>query len=155
MKNKPIHKLMNWLGLLILLAAGVYVLIRWQSLPDQVATHFGMSGQIDGYGKKSTLLTLVMISFVLYGLMSAASVIPISVWNVGTGNTERSRMFLSLFRMIIAAGFAYIIVCSALCVSLGTWFLPVFVGGLVVTFAGSLASAHWQPSKKKLPSKKK
>ena len=154
MKNKPIHKLASWLGLLILLAAGVFVLLRWKSLPDEVVTHFGMSGQIDGWGKKSTLLTLVMISFVLYGLMSAASVIPISAWNMGTGNTERSRVFLSVFRLVIAAGFAYIIVCSALCVPLGVWFLPVFVLGLVVTFAGALASAHWQPSKKKAIKKK-
>lgn len=140
---------MTWLGMLILLAAGVFVLIRWQSLPDQVATHYSAAGQIDGYGKKSTLLTLVMISFVLYGLTCFASVVPISAWNVGTGNTDRARLLLSIFRLIIAAGFAYIIVCSALCVPLGVWFLPVFVGGLVVSFAGALASSHWQAIRKK------
>ena len=152
MKNKSIHKAATWLGMLILLAAGVYVLVRWQSLPDQVATHYSAAGQIDGWGKKSTLLTLIVISFVLYGLMSAASVIPISAWNMNTGNTERSRAFLSIFRLIIAAGFAYIIVCSALCVSLGGWFLPAFVLGLMVTFAGALASAHWRPRR---PAKRK
>ena len=144
MKNKPIHKAATWLGMLILLAAGVYVLIRWQSLPDQIATHYSAAGQVDGWGKKSTLLTLIVISFVLYGLMSAASVIPISAWNMNTGNTERSRAFLSIFRLIVAAGFAYIIVCSALCVPLGGWFLPVFVLGLMASFAGALVSAHWR-----------
>ena len=152
MKNKSIHKAATWLGMLILLAAGVYVLVRWQSLPDQVPTHYSAAGQIDGWGKKSTLLTLIVISFVLYGLMSAASVIPISAWNMNTGNTERSRAFLSIFRLIIAAGFAYIIVCSALCLPLSGWFLPVFVLGLMVTFAGALASAHWRPRR---PAKRK
>lgn len=147
MKNKSIYRAASWLGMLILLAAGVYVLVRWQSLPDQVATHYSAAGQIDGWGKKSTLLTLIVISFVLYGLMSAASVIPISAWNMNTGNTERSRAFLCIFRLVVAAGFAYIIVCSALCVPLGGWFLPVFVLGLMVTFAGALASAHWRPSR--------
>lgn len=142
MNNKLFHKLMTWLGMLILLAAGAYVLVRWQSLPDEVATHYSAAGQIDGWGKKNTLLTLVMVSFVLYGLMSAASVIPISVWNVGKGNTDLARIFLSVFRLIIALGFGYIIVCSALCVPLGGWFLPVFIAGLVMTFAGALACAN-------------
>lgn len=149
MKKNGFHRAMTILGLLILMGASVFVLIRWQSLPEQIATHYSAAGQIDGWGKRSSLLTLVMISFVLYGLLSFANTIPISIWNAGTGNVERSRAILSVFRLIIAAGFAYIIVCSALCVPLGIWFLPVFVGGLIVSFAAALASAHRMGAKKK------
>ncbi|MBI1882157.1 MAG: DUF1648 domain-containing protein, partial [Chloroflexi bacterium] len=59
----------------ILLSIGMLVLF-WSSLPALVPTHFGVSGDVDAWGDKRTLLILPGVSLILYLTLTIASRFP-------------------------------------------------------------------------------
>lgn len=46
---------------LIILIPGIYLAIIWKKLPERVAMHFDLKGNIDRYGSKNELLVLTVI----------------------------------------------------------------------------------------------
>ena len=50
---------------LIILAPGIYLAIIWKKLPERVAMHFDLKGNIDRYGSKNELLVLTAIMILL------------------------------------------------------------------------------------------
>lgn len=48
----------------------------WSTLPQNVPTHFGISGTPDAYGGKSTMLLLPAIAVLLYVLLTVISFFP-------------------------------------------------------------------------------
>ena len=73
MRPKLWHHIMTVLGFLILLAVTVFVLIRWSSLPEQIPSHFGAAGQIDGYSGKSGLIVLLVFGWIMYVFVTVCS----------------------------------------------------------------------------------
>jgi uncharacterized membrane protein len=62
----------RWLGLVFILASVVFSLAVYGKLPDQVATHFGPTGEADGWSSRSfAAFGLPLLSFFLYSLLSA------------------------------------------------------------------------------------
>ena len=51
-------------GLIILLPI-VFVLIKWNTIPDTIPIHFNVSGEVDQYGNKSVLIIAPIIIFLL------------------------------------------------------------------------------------------
>lgn len=85
----------RWLPELIALLAlglGVLAVVRaWPDLPARVPTHFGLSGQPDGWGGRGTILLLPVISVVLYIVLSAVQRIPASWYNYPVAITGENR----------------------------------------------------------------
>ena len=50
---------------LIILTPGIYLAVIWNKLPEQVAMHFDLKGNIDRYGNKSELLLLTSVMILL------------------------------------------------------------------------------------------
>lgn len=73
----------------ILLLSALHLLLSWDALPDQVATHFGFDGRPRGHNPKSVLWLLPGIGFSTYVLMSWLSRVP-RLHNYPTQVTERS-----------------------------------------------------------------
>lgn len=136
MKRSFFHKAIIWLGMAILLAVTALIAARWRALPQSIATHFGAGGQIDAYGDKSTLIALLVIAWLLYVMVSFAGFF---VEALMRGEKAPPRATASLVVMIdvmgllLAAVFAYLVVCSALCRNLGRWFDPVFIACMCAT----------------------
>ncbi len=64
----------------------------WQSLPDQVPKHFGLVGQADAWGAKVWVLTLPMLSVLLYVGLSLLSKYPHRFnypWRITPENAQR------------------------------------------------------------------
>jgi uncharacterized membrane protein len=62
----------RWLGLVFILASVVFSLAVYGKLPDQVATHFGPTGEADGWSSRSfAAFGLPLLSFFIYSLLSA------------------------------------------------------------------------------------
>jgi uncharacterized membrane protein len=59
-------KIMEAIGLLILIAFWVYTLAYYSQLPDIIPTHFSTGGKVDGYGNKWMIITLPIIGTMLY-----------------------------------------------------------------------------------------
>lgn len=122
------------LGAALLLGVTVFVIVRWQSLPAELPSHYDAAGNIDATSGKSGLWMLLILSWVLYGVMNLASLLPASAWNPPPKTPlalHAMRLVLSVMALFMTLCFCYLVLCTALCVPLGAWFLPVM---LTLTF---------------------
>ena len=103
--------------------AGVFLLIalRWQTLPEQVPTHYDFAGNVNGWGSRWTLVIMPAIGL-LADLAIAVSLRFPRTWNAGVKITvfNRARVYKLLrdlmadLRLSCALLFAYISVRLAL-----------------------------------------
>lgn len=131
------HKIFITLGLLALGAATLLLIFSWGSIPEKVPMHYNAAGEIDNYGSKASLLAPLLIGWILYGLLSLVSLIP-SVWNIpanGPSALQATRDMLEVLKLLLAAGFSWMLFCGIRGCELGAWFLPVFLCGVFGTIA--------------------
>lgn len=55
------EKIMNKVIWLIFIAPSVYLVIVWDKLPERVAMHFDLKGNVDRYGSKNELIVLTAV----------------------------------------------------------------------------------------------
>ncbi len=67
-KSIWLYRLAVLLGLGALLGAALYVIFCWNTIPEEIATHFNAVGEIDATGQKWFLLTPLIVGWALYGL---------------------------------------------------------------------------------------
>lgn len=118
------------LGAAVLLGVTVFVLVRWQSLPAELPSHYDAAGNIDATSGKSGLWMLLITSWVLFGVINLAALLPASAWNPPPKTPQAlhaMRLVLSVIALFMTLTFAYLVLCTALCVPLGVWFLPVML----------------------------
>ena len=150
--NRPIIKLetgpsdlileiLTIVGLLCFIGFTLYSNTR---LPETVPTHFNASGEPDDYGSKNSLWMLPVIALVVYAILSLVSRIPekfnypvtITPANARKQYTLGIRLIRYLKLVIVLMFFfiSYGTVQTALGIAsgLGIWFLPVFLGIILV-----------------------
>ena len=115
------------------------ILNYWSALPDQVPSHFGISGQPDSWSGKGTLIILPAVSVFLYALLTLVSRIPQYanyIVEITADNAERqyrlARNMISILKAEIIWVFtlinwAAIGVALERCRGLGVMFLPIFL----------------------------
>ena len=54
-------KIMKKIAWLFIIAPAIYLAIVWNTLPETIAMHFNLKGEIDRYGSKNELATMIMI----------------------------------------------------------------------------------------------
>ncbi len=121
-KNTWLDWLLTGLGAAALLSVTLYLFLYWSQLPEEIPTHFNAAGEIDAFGGKTSLLSPLIIGWVLYGLISLIEAIP-AAWNTGVEVTPENReavlravkTMLSVLKLILALFFSYLLLCSALC----------------------------------------
>lgn len=84
--NKPYmtkrHLVLEILSYVLLLVCFIIAIVGMATLPDEIPTHFTMSGEIDGYGSPGTLLILPIIMLICNGMTSLIMhVMPPTMWN--------------------------------------------------------------------------
>ena len=79
----------NWLDivlevlcLLLLLGTTIYIIAIWSSVPEQIPSHYNMTGEIDGWSSKGEMLYLVGLMYFVYILFTVIEQFPQS-WNTG------------------------------------------------------------------------
>lgn len=104
----------------VIAAAGIlYHLLTmlhfWPSLPETIPTHFGISGEPDGWGSKNTLILLFALNIFLYLMMTILNRFP-HTFNYVVEITEKNaweqyynaRLMMSSMKAEIVLLFAYI-----------------------------------------------
>jgi Protein of unknown function (DUF1648). len=127
---------------LFLIAMFVYLRQSWSGVPDRVPGHYDAAGQINRWGNKSELLTVPIISAILYILLTAVTFFP-AIWNVPATVTEENRTIvyeyirnmMCVMKLEMVLGFTYISYKSIKLQALSSYFFFVF---LVVIF-GTMA----------------
>lgn len=137
---KTVRELIAMAGLVF---AAAVVADFYSRLPERIATHFNGEGMANGFGAKSTLWVLVGIAVLLYGILSAISLLPRVVNLKRPLAPERERVVMAesmamvgWIKVVVCWMFAYICLAMVrngmgLQVGVGAWFLPVT---LVVVF---------------------
>ena len=123
-------RLAGWLSGGFLAAAAFYLWANWQAVPQKIPTHYGFNGQPDAWGDKSSCVVLLVIGVVMWLMMWGIEQFPM-IWNTGVTVTEENRVrvyrilknLLVTIRLVMAAIFAWMTVCSALSQPLGSWFM--------------------------------
>jgi len=123
----------------------LYLILSWTDIPSIVATHFGVSGQADGFGSKSAVLFLLPFILILYAGLSVLQKFP-HIYNYAVEITEENAeiqyayavRMIRVLKLIMVAGFSFIefqIIRSAITGenSLGILFLPIFLVSLFST----------------------
>ena len=64
--NTGFQKALNLFSVLALVFTFLYPLLKWNQLPDTIITHWGFSGQPDGWGPKGSVWAVPVASLVLY-----------------------------------------------------------------------------------------
>lgn len=138
MQRRVIRIVFEVLSLLVLLGTIAFLIIYWKHIPDQVPTHFGASGQIDGWGEKKSLLLLPVLSVLIYLLLTGCNAIALVA--KGGELPPSAGVWFSAFKLSVVLPFALIPIYTALVRPLPMWFLPVDlilpmipVTGLVIT----------------------
>lgn len=108
-----------------------YLIINWNHIGDNVASHYNSVGQIDSWGSKSSLIILPIIAIIVNISMSGVLFCPQAL-NVPVKITEENyvkvydltRDLMNFTKIAINISFLYITLMSANSKSLGVCFLP-------------------------------
>ena len=134
MRFRIIRFVLQGLGLLFLLAVTVFILSRWQSLPAENPAQIDDAGRPEGYGPKSSLVSLLAVSWVGYGLFTVLSYFP-KAWNLPVKTPRADQIagiLMPVLGLVLALIFGWVSLSSALGRDLGVWFLPAVLAGIGV-----------------------
>ena len=146
MRCQIFRSVMRFGGVALLSFATLFVAIRWRYMPEMIPDHFDFRGISDSMGEKSTILVLLLVGWMVYGMLSFVGLIlrwldGSSGVNGGWGAQRAMGLMISLIRLLTAFVFSYIAICSSLSSDLGGWFLPVFILAGIGTMVGCVILA--------------
>lgn len=132
-QNSAIDVFIEILCALAIMSIGYVVLIKMDSLPNQLPIHYDFSGKPDKYSSKSAFWILPMIAVFLYILLTIVTKFPHLFnypYEITKGNAERqyknSILMVRLIKTIIVFQFLYIITIRTVAGStLSIYFIPV------------------------------
>lgn len=124
---KIVHRLTIGVAFMTILLPIVF----WSKIPDQIPSHFGVSGRADAWSDKTSLILIVFVVLFLLGMMCI-----VEYYLRASGTSENSSeaekrecitaypviVFMNLFLQLM---FVYMMYCSAASRNLGVLFLPV------------------------------
>ena len=135
-----IDKTLEILGWISILAIWILTITNYTNLPDIIPIHYNGAGQADGFGGKGNILTLPLISTVLYIGMTILNKFP-HIFNYPTDITKDNalRQYTNATRMIRYLKLIIVVIFGAIVLQtirnvngqisgLGVWFLPLILG---------------------------
>lgn len=133
-QSEKLIQILSFVALLGLTGLTVFSMIY---LPARIPTHFGATGQADGWGGKGSLLMLPIMAVILYVAITLLERYP-WIYNYAVEITEENapyqyklgRQMLEGIKCIIIVIFLYLQwqteqVARGLSTGLGKWFMPV------------------------------
>jgi uncharacterized membrane protein len=132
---------------LSLLGAALFMLLNYNDLPNRIPSHFGFSGQVDGWGGKGGLIVLLIANMGLYVSLTVLGIFPHTfnyLCEITDDNAEfqytNARTLIRLVKTEISLMLSYllcitILVAKGKAEGVGIAFLPIV---LIVLF-GTLA----------------
>lgn len=113
--RSPLENVTEVLAVLGILANVLILIYYWPALPDVIPTHFGISGEADGWGSKNTLFLLVGTNVGLYVMMTVLNFFP-HTFNYLVEITEKNaraqyanaRLMMNFMKVELVYLFAYV-----------------------------------------------
>lgn len=136
------YRILTIIGGLILLASTIFVVVNWGQIPDQIPTHFTITGQPDAYGGKPMLIFLVVISWVMFILLTISVKFP-RMWNFPVEVTDENRdvlfaiarFMMEILKFLTAILMAVIMMATALSINLSAVVMVSLFAAIIATIA--------------------
>ncbi|MCR4670832.1 MAG: DUF1648 domain-containing protein [Saccharofermentans sp.] len=98
------RKISNIICIVLIAAFAVFLALGWNGFPEEVPTHFDLSGLADSFGPKNTLLRDLAVMAGLFLLLAIVESFP-GIWNIPVEVTEDNkeailRIFYTMFAVI-------------------------------------------------------
>ena len=140
MRNLMLYRIMTTVQGILLLAATIFVFIRWQVLPEQIPVHFNFVGKANAYGGKNTVFFIMIGAWVLFVAMTILIKFP-KAWNLPVKVTAANRnklygiagAMLETVKLLVTLLFIVIMVCMALAVSIPQWLMTTLTAALLLS----------------------
>ena len=143
------------LSILIMLAATIWLLVIWPSVPETVPSHFSADGTPSSFAGKKSLFAPLIIGWMVAALFIVLEFFP-QYWNIPSksngfpvsigkfssksnngaqaapGAIESMRSMMAVDRVMISLLFAVITICSAKGKSLPVWAMIVIIAAMAI-----------------------
>ena len=144
--NSNLARCLDIVAILIFLAAIIYLIIQFPSLPDQVPGHYDASGAVDRWGSKMEMLILPVVGISLWILMTIMEKYPhtFNYINLRQDNVEvqyrNAKLMMNVLKNESVLLFSFLIyqgirVATGEAEGLSNLFMPIF---LVVIFGSMI-----------------
>jgi len=140
MKNKIHIIIANLFCIIALVGLSIYIISVWKELPDKIPIHFNAEGRIDDMSSKWSLIAVHVVNVGMFIFLSFVELCP-KMWNVGVQITPTNKnkvyaicrnMILSI-KAITVLGVAYMTFCMSKNMNLGSNYVFIFIGMILVT----------------------
>jgi len=141
MKNKYVSTI-NIICMVQFIAIILYLIIGWNSFPEQIPGHFNAAGEVTRYDGRGALLIGPIVGGLLFGGLVLLGRFP-QVWNTGVKVTEENREriyrivgnLIATMSLAITTSFVFITIVQSTASRLPSWFTPA---SLAATFVPML-----------------
>ena len=145
MAKRIVRLVLLLLGILALLGATLFIVLRWDSIPAEIPTEFDGAGQPEEFKEKGSLLGMLIAGWLFFSVTAVIARVPalwrknggfvrVSTLRIGGRTIGANWLSVDLMSTLVALLFSYMSVCSALCRPLGVWFLPLLFASLLLSF---------------------
>jgi len=114
LKTNRIDKLLEMIGLLVVLLSFVFSVWIYFHVPEQIPTHFGSSGRPDSYGGKTSIFIAPIVSALAFVFLTIIDKYP-NIYYVTTSREPAifkyisTRRFYLVSKIVIAFVFFYVL----------------------------------------------
>ena len=126
-------RIIEFIGVLFLVALIAIPVIYYKQLPDRIPVHFNGAGEADGFGGKSSIWIFPAVGLFIWLLMTIVAAFP-NIFNYPVKITQQKVVILLMFSFI---SFRTIQTAVGKAAGIGKVFLPVFlvlIGGIIVFY---------------------
>ncbi len=149
MLKRNLYRVTTAICVIMLAAATLFVLMRWQQLPEQIPTHYNFAGEVDGYGGKGSLIIMMVLSWIVFFTLTISIRFP-EKWNMPVEVTEenRARLFAITRAMMEAVKFFVTLLFVVLFVSMAAeatvshWGIIVLTAAVLMTVIVGIAMMY-------------
>ncbi len=114
-KTSLTDRIVETVAALILVASIVITAMAYSGLPEVIPTHYNLSGEVDGWGSKCTLIIFAVINIIMYVTMTFLQTKP-AIYSFPVAITDENRDSLYALgvkcirwiKLIVIATFAYL-----------------------------------------------
>ena len=137
-----LYRILTIVSGIILLISTLIILMNWGQLPEQIPTHFTITGEADAYGGKGSLVFLIVLAWVLFIMLSLSVKFP-NMWNFPVQVTEENkdrlfaiaRFMIEILKFLTCILLSLIMLTSALSFALPSVAMVILFVAIMATVA--------------------
>lgn len=133
-KKSVLDYVTDVLCVLLLVGITLFLLFIWERIPVTLPMHQDLFGNIDRYGSKAELYSILAIDWIMYAGITVLTAFP-SAWNTGVTVTKANeekvyrtlKNMISLLKLLVVFNFTYMIFVMCMNLVMPVWYLPMFL----------------------------